>query len=309
MGCSSTPERRRARFARCQTAIGSSSTSAATATRSRRRKTRRLGTTSSRSFCGSTADAVRVEYRVDAGLHAHDPVPYIGRWGAARESLHGHAFNKWGMPNGTASAMIIATRSRRTMPGRALDASDCRRGRHCGVLKTNMSTGLRFFADGSEGPSWLRRRAGREGGSSSCRGASPAATGRRGQRSRPFSGVPALYCSSRNPAERSWDCVTAPYAADGGHRGPERRTEARTSSALVRVCRRPAARAGRQQRVRPLIRRCRSSVVEAWPRAPCRRRIAAARPDDDRGVGPVTRALPTCIRRARRHQLQDAPPH
>ncbi|HEU6445517.1 MAG TPA: FAD-dependent oxidoreductase [Gaiellaceae bacterium] len=154
----------------------------------------------------------------------HDQVPYVGR--VARTTPHVYTatgFNKWGMTNGTAAAMMIADSILgRTNPW--LELFDAKRlpprsalGR---FVKENASTGVRFFAD--------RLRAGERSSEEDVGPGEGAVVGRLRKTAvyRDDDGTvhalsPVcrhLYCHvDWNPAERTWDCPChgSRYAADG----------------------------------------------------------------------------------------------
>jgi glycine/D-amino acid oxidase-like deaminating enzyme/nitrite reductase/ring-hydroxylating ferredoxin subunit len=170
--------------------------------------------------------AGEVEYRWSTQDYMpHDQVPYVGRaWLGAKHVYTATGYNKWGMTNGTAGAMIIAD-SILGRPNPWADLFDAQRlpprpalGR---FLRENLSTGLRFFGD-------RLRRADHgsvddlgpgEGGIVTARGRKTAVYRDDDGAVHALSPVcQHLYCLVHwNPAERSWDCPChgSRYAADG----------------------------------------------------------------------------------------------
>jgi glycine/D-amino acid oxidase-like deaminating enzyme/nitrite reductase/ring-hydroxylating ferredoxin subunit len=171
-------------------------------------------------------DAGEVEYRWSTQDYMPpDQVPYVGR--VSRRSHHAYTatgFNKWGMTNGTAAAMIIAD----AILGRAnpwaelFDAQRLPRRSSLGkLLKENVSVGVRFVAD--------RIRPGDKASIDDVRPGEGAIVGGRGRKTAVYRDEDGtvhelspvcghLYCHVHwNPAERSWDCPChgSRYAADG----------------------------------------------------------------------------------------------
>ena len=170
--------------------------------------------------------AGEVEYRWSTQDYMpHDQVPYVGRVRRGSEHLYtATGYNKWGMTNGTAGAMIIAD----AILGRSnpwADLFDAKRlpprpalGR---FLKTNMATGLQFFADrlGRADRGSVDELDPGEGGIVRVRGRKTAVYRDDDGNVHALSPVcQHLYCLVHwNPAERSWDCPChgSRYAADG----------------------------------------------------------------------------------------------
>ena len=169
--------------------------------------------------------AGEVEYRWSTQDYMpHDQVPYIGRVRRGADHLYtATAYNKWGMTNGTAGAMIISD----SILGRAnpwADVFDARRLPPRSVLrrfaKENANAGRHFFAD--------RLRPSDKSSADDLRPGEGAIVGRVRKKAvyRDDDGtVHALSPVCRhlwclvdwNPAERSWDCPChgSRYAADG----------------------------------------------------------------------------------------------
>jgi glycine/D-amino acid oxidase-like deaminating enzyme/nitrite reductase/ring-hydroxylating ferredoxin subunit len=170
-------------------------------------------------------DAGEVAYRWSTHDYMpHDQVPYVGR--IARTTPHVYTatgFNKWGLTNGTAAAMMISD----SILGRAnpwLELFDAKRlpprsalGRY---VKENASAGLHFFAD--------RVRPGDAKSAEEVKPGEGAIVGRVRKTAvyRDDDGAvhelsPVcrhLWCIvDWNPAERTWDCPChgSRYAADG----------------------------------------------------------------------------------------------
>ncbi|HEU4942451.1 MAG TPA: FAD-dependent oxidoreductase [Gaiellaceae bacterium] len=153
-----------------------------------------------------------------------DQVPYVGRvWRGSDHAYTATAFNKWGMTNGTAAAMIIADAILgRTNPWAELFDAHRRPPRSAlgKLVKENAGAGLRFFGDRVRG-----------GGARSVDEVGPgegAIVGRLRKTAvyRDDDGTVHelsplcrhLWCLvDWNPAERSWDCPChgSRYAADG----------------------------------------------------------------------------------------------
>ena len=155
----------------------------------------------------------------------HDQVPYVGRLRRDADHLYvATGYNKWGMTNGTAAAMIIADAilGRRNPWAELYDSKRLvRRPGLTSLLKENASAGFHFFAD--------RLTRGDVGSVDELRpgeGALIRVKGRKTAVYRDDGGSlhalsPAcqhLYCLvDWNPAERTWDCPChgSRYAADG----------------------------------------------------------------------------------------------
>ena len=165
-----------------------------------------------------------VEYRWSTQDYMpHDKVPLIGRVRRGAEHLYtATAFQKWGMTNGTAGAMIMAD----AILGRAnpwAELFDAKRLKPYGTtsfVKENAAAGYHFFAD--------RIRPGEKSSADDLRPGEGAIVGRVRKTAayRDDDGdvhelspvCQHLYCHvDWNPAERSWDCPChgSRYAADG----------------------------------------------------------------------------------------------
>jgi glycine/D-amino acid oxidase-like deaminating enzyme/nitrite reductase/ring-hydroxylating ferredoxin subunit len=170
--------------------------------------------------------AGEVEYRWSTQDYMpHDQVPYVGRLQRRTEHiLVATGFNKWGMTNGTAAAMILAdTVVGRENPWAELFDSKrlVRRSGLGSFVKENASAGVHFFLDRvsradratveglTPGDGALVRIRGRKTAvyrdeEGTLHGLSPVCR--------------HLYCLVHwNPAERSWDCPChgSRYAGDG----------------------------------------------------------------------------------------------
>jgi len=156
---------------------------------------------------------------------AHDHVPYVGRLGRGSDHVYvATGYSKWGMTNGTASAMIVAdVILGRDNPWAELYDSKrlVRRSGLGSFLKENMAAGVHFFVDRvSPGD----RAAADE--LKSGEGAIVRVRGRRtavyrDERGRLHAMSPVcqhLYCVvDWNRAERTWDCPChgSRYTGDG----------------------------------------------------------------------------------------------
>jgi glycine/D-amino acid oxidase-like deaminating enzyme/nitrite reductase/ring-hydroxylating ferredoxin subunit len=169
-------------------------------------------------------NAGEVEYRWSTQDYMpHDQVPYVGRaWRTAKHGYTATGFNKWGMTNGTAAAMIIsdAILGRENPWAELFDAQRLRPIRTSKFFKENLSAGFHFFAD--------RIRAGDKGSLDEVGPGEGAIVGRvrktavyRDDDGKVHELSPVcrhLYCHVHwNPAERSWDCPChgSRYAAEG----------------------------------------------------------------------------------------------
>jgi glycine/D-amino acid oxidase-like deaminating enzyme/nitrite reductase/ring-hydroxylating ferredoxin subunit len=168
--------------------------------------------------------AGEIEYRWSTQDYMpHDQVPYVGRvYRGSEHFLTATAFNKWGMTNGTAAAMILTD----AILGRAnpwAELFDSKRlVRRSGLgsfVKENASAGLHFFADrlsrgdraavGELEPGegalvriGARKTAVYRDDEGKLHGLSPVCR--------------HLYCLVHwNPAERSWDCPCHGSRYDG----------------------------------------------------------------------------------------------
>lgn len=155
----------------------------------------------------------------------HDQVPYVGRLQRGSEHVHvATAFNKWGMTNGTAAAMILtdAILGRENSWAELFDSKRLVRRSGLGsFVKENASAGMHFVLD-------RLSRADRDTveGLAPGEGALVRVRGRKTAVYRDEQGAlhglsPVcrhLYCLVHwNPAERSWDCPChgSRYAGDG----------------------------------------------------------------------------------------------
>jgi glycine/D-amino acid oxidase-like deaminating enzyme/nitrite reductase/ring-hydroxylating ferredoxin subunit len=170
-------------------------------------------------------DADEVAYRWSTHDYMpHDQVPYVGHLGRTTQHLYtATGFNKWGMTNGTAAAMMIAD----SILGRAnpwLELFDAKRlppkSALPRYLKENAIAGYHLVAD--------RLRPGEKGSADEVRPGEGAIVGRLRKTAvyREDDGLlhelsPVcrhLWCIvDWNPAERTWDCPChgSRYAADG----------------------------------------------------------------------------------------------
>jgi glycine/D-amino acid oxidase-like deaminating enzyme/nitrite reductase/ring-hydroxylating ferredoxin subunit len=170
-------------------------------------------------------EAGEVRYRWSTQDYmAHDKVPYVGRlrWGSDH-LLVATGFSKWGMTNGTASAMILSDRilGRENAWAELFDSTRLRPVRTMSFLKENASAGFRFFADRlarADGALVDELKPG-EGALIRVRGRKTAVYRDEEGALHGLSPVCRhLYCLvDWNPGERTWDCPChgSRYAADG----------------------------------------------------------------------------------------------